>query len=112
MSIKEPTKLLASDMATALAGAFQAAIPKYDVSFTIRHNDHKAVYETAASEIESWGPHNGPRFVSEEEKRKAIETDSIWEACWYPDTPIGSYSIAASTLEALLLALILFGEEN
>ena len=36
-----------------------------------------------------------------EEKLKAIELDSVWELQWYPDTPIGSYYVAASSLEAI-----------
>ena len=40
-------------------------------------------------------------FVSPEELKKAIAEDSVWILHWYPDTPIGSYSILASSLEAL-----------
>ena len=40
-------------------------------------------------------------WVSPEEKLKAIELDSVWELQWYPDTPIGSYYVAASSLEAI-----------
>lgn len=38
-------------------------------------------------------------FVSPEDYRKCIETDSLWVIQWYPDTPIGSYIVSGSTLE-------------
>jgi hypothetical protein len=63
----------------------------------ITHNDHKNVYYT----IEDHYSIDDREWVSPEEKQKAIELDSVWELHWYPDTPIGSYKVAASSLEAI-----------
>lgn len=73
--------------------------------------EHSSLYLTFNSE-------NGPSYqsvadvadddrflldwVSAEERAAAIQSNSIWTLQWYPDTPIGSYSVSASTLEALL----------
>ena len=69
-------------------------------SLHIVFNDHKTTYET----IDDW---MGSRdfWVSEEEHQKAVAQDTIWVAHWYPHTPIGSYTVAASSLEAVLKAL-------
>ena len=48
-------------------------------------------------------------WVSDVEKDKAIKTNSHWNIQWYPDTPIGSYYISGSSLEAILNAAL---EEN
>lgn len=62
----------------------------------------------------SFNEDNGPNYqtvaecaddhywVSEEEKQKGSDTNRMWEIQWYPDSPVGSHSIAASSLEALL----------
>lgn len=41
-------------------------------------------------------------WVSDDEREKGIATNSMWQLQWYPDTPIGSYTIAASSLTALV----------
>ena len=48
-------------------------------------------------------------WISEEEKQKAMETNRMWSLQWYPDTPVGSYSVSASSLPALL-QYVLSGE--
>jgi hypothetical protein len=53
------------------------------------------MYET----IEEFYDHTD--FISPEEWSKAVAEDSVWVLQWYPDTPIGSYIVAASTLEAI-----------
>ena len=75
----------------------------------------------------SWNDGNGPNYqsvkdyvecseyskenwVSPEEKQKAIDTNSMWTAHWYPDTPIGFYYVHASTFAALLKYLEEFEE--
>ena len=45
------------------------------------------------------------RFRSMDERQEAIDTNSLWELQWYPDTPIGSYSISAPTLPKLMAFL-------
>lgn len=72
-------------------------LPKHAAGLYITHNDHKNVYYT----IEDHYSIDDREWVSLEEKQKAIELDSVWELHWYPDTPIGSYKVVASSLEAI-----------
>lgn len=76
-------------------------------SLTIGFNDSNAPnYNTVKAYLEGW-PDGADHtdWVSEEERAKAIETNSWWNAHWYPDTPVGFCSISASSLPALLTAL-------
>jgi hypothetical protein len=73
-------------------------LPKHAAGLYITHNDHKNVYCTIE---DHYGYIDDREWVSPEEKLKAIELDSVWELHWYPDTPIGSYKVAASSLEAI-----------
>jgi len=75
---------------------------------SIQWNDDIGANYSTAAEIIAENAHDyydDESFISPEEKQKCIETNSIWTAHWYPDTPIGSYHLHASTFEALLKAL-------
>jgi hypothetical protein len=72
--------------------------PRHAASLYLEHNDHKNYYQTIEEVCENY-EHD---WISEEERKKAIETDSVWTLQWYPDTPIGSHCYAASTFEALM----------
>lgn len=74
-------------------------LPDHKCSLTIVHNDHKNIYQSAEEWIEE---NTFYQWISEEEKKKAIENDSIWTIQVYPETPIGFYAYAASNLETLL----------
>ena len=74
--------------------------PKYSVALYIEHNDHKTVYTTVTDWLE--GMECPPEFKSPESRQRCIDTDSLWVMQWYPNTAIGSYSIAAPTLDELL----------
>ena len=74
--------------------------PKHDAGLHLEHNPHKNVYET----IEEYEHQNEDCWVSQEEKKKAIETNDYWRLQWYPDTPVGFYVLMAHNLEALLEA--------
>jgi hypothetical protein len=41
-------------------------------------------------------------WKNEECRKRAIETNELWELTWYPTTPIGSYTIYAPTFEELI----------
>jgi hypothetical protein len=73
-------------------------LPKHAAALFLTHNDHKSVYESVE---DHFGHLDDGGWVSPEERLKAIELDSVWELQWYPDTPIGSYYVAASSLEAI-----------
>lgn len=59
-------------------------------------------YMSVGEWLESGGPGCKTDWISEEERTKGIATNSMWELQWYPETPIGSYRLAASSLPALL----------
>lgn len=85
--------------------------PAHKGSLSLTHNEHKSLYQAA----EEWLTDNeysptdpsGPgwlRWTSPEERQKAIDADSIWTLHWYPETPVGFYTISASDLDTLLEA--------
>lgn len=75
-------------------------LPAHKCGLSIEHNEHRNYYETAERFIADRDL--AACFESPEEMRKAIETDSVWTLQWYPETPVGSYIVAASTLYDLL----------
>ncbi len=75
--------------------------PKHKCSMTLTHNRHLDYYDTAAQFIAD--DRNAFNFKSAEAVRRSIDTNEIWELQWYPDTPIGYYSVAAPTLDEVLV---------
>jgi len=73
-------------------------------SLTLSFNDITAPnYATVKEYNEKWSTDNEPYdWVSDEEKAKAIELNSMWCLHWYPDTPGGFFSVAANSLDVLL----------
>ena len=76
--------------------------PAHKAGLHLIHNEHRDYYQTA----KEWIEEQADDYLSwpAGEKEKAIAEDSIWVLHWYPDTPIGFYCLAASTLEACLAA--------
>jgi len=74
-------------------------LPKHKGSLTITHNEHKGWYQTLADHLAG---DLSSIDISEEERLKAIELDSLWVIQWYPDTPVGFCCVGASTLEKAL----------
>ncbi len=74
-------------------------MPRHKAGLFLTHNEHRGYYETAAEFIEN--RELADDFESPEAMQKAIDDDSIWILQWYPDTPIGSHRIAASSLEEI-----------
>lgn len=80
--------------------------PEHKAGLTLTHNDHRGVYQS----VEDWdadqqrGSDGGAwyEWVSDEERQRAIESDSVWTLQWYPDTPVGFFALAASDLNVLL----------
>lgn len=77
--------------------------PEHKASLTLTHNDHKSYYQTVAESIER-GDHGYDRWINEEQKKKAVESNDCWMIQWFPDTPVGSCTLAAADLAALLEA--------
>ena len=80
-------------------------------SLSIEFNRHKAHYDTAAVAIRD-GTYRNAEWVSIAEKQNAIEKDSVWTLQWYPDTPIGFYELAASSLDAVIRAALEYDAEE
>lgn len=77
---------------------------KYSCLF-IEFNAHKLNY-VPADEAVLDGTYRNADWVSDAEKEKAMETDSVWTLQWYPDTPVGFYQLAASSLDAVIRAAL------
>jgi hypothetical protein len=104
-----------ADYADAVAKRYNAALlaevdrlkalglPDHKCGLYLEHNAHRDVYEN----IEQWiaDQVDEDDWVSPEERAKAIAEDSVWTLQWYPDTPIGFFRRAASSLDALLAEL-------
>lgn len=73
--------------------------PKH-ISLTLHHNPHTGYYETAEEYLSR--PFE-QEIKCEEHYDRMIDTNEIWELFWHPDTPIGSFSYVAPTLEELLV---------
>ena len=71
-------------------------------TFMLSFNDGCAInYMTVRQWVEE-GPEDAREgWVSAAEMKKAMATNSMWRLQWYPETPVGSHSIQASSLEAL-----------
>lgn len=78
--------------------------PRHAASMTITHNAHLDYYMTVAVHLADLDDRDriSPSFDSPEERQRCIDTNELWDVVWYPDTPIGSYYVAASTLDGAL----------
>lgn len=63
-------------------------------------NDHRNVYETAAQALE--GLRDFARDVPPDVLAKIIETDTLIDLHFYPETPIGFYKVLHYDLDAAL----------
>jgi hypothetical protein len=75
--------------------------PRHAGGLHITHNQHKGNYETVAQALER-GTYAREDFPDLEELAKAIETDSVWEIQWYPNTPVASCTVCAATFTRAL----------
>lgn len=75
--------------------------PKHSCSLSLEHNPHKNNYQTVEAYCEFFCA-DPEYWISEENYKKACETDELWILQWYPDTPIGSYTVCADNLQDLL----------
>ena len=72
--------------------------PRHKVSMHITHNNHLSYYETVERALEC-GTYDAKDFIDPNEMAAAIANNEVWEIQWYPDTPIGSYTVLATTFE-------------
>lgn len=98
-----------TDLDTILRSLIKGKFSSIHISF----NDlHACNYMTAKQwadefptdkDISSYN--NLDQWVSPEERKKALENNSVWSAQWYPDTPVGFCILYASSFNALITAL-------
>ena len=87
-------------------------LPKH-ISFSLLHNDFATYHETAAQAISNDQQYFGDEdWVNSEQKTKAIETNEIWTAQWYPRTSVGFYVSHAADLDVLLKHLEEFEDDD
>ncbi len=75
------------------------------------NDDHAANYVNAQQWHDEYGFYTGDDedridWVSEDERLKAIATNSVWTLQYYPNTPVGFNCIGASSLPAILRAFL------
>ena len=68
----------------------------------IEINHHRDYYQSAADWIEDRKGFECPPEIEPDVRAKIIETDTIIDIQFYPDTPIGSYEIVHYDLDAAL----------
>jgi hypothetical protein len=76
-------------------------LPKHNCGLYLAHNAYRDIYQSIAQAVENL---EDCYTWSAEEKKNALETEELWTLQWYPDTPVGFYAVAASSLEKLLEA--------
>ena len=80
-------------------------LPRHKCGLYITHNQNRDYYETAEEYIESRESlEDGPTVVfgSAENRQRCIDTNELWEVCWFPDTPVGSYQVMGPTLKIVM----------
>lgn len=80
----------------------QMNFPKHKAGLTLTHNEHLGNYQTVEEFLSIGNYCEGLEWKNKEQREMAIKYNELWTLNWYPDTPVGSYSIAAPTLEKLL----------
>lgn len=83
----------------------EIVIPKHAAGFSLRHNENRTLYRTVAEELDvsaSGDYYADDSWAAPGEKQAAIDTNELWTAQWYPDTPVGFIVVHASTLERLV----------
>lgn len=65
----------------------------------LEHNTHKSNYEETSTALTKLLE---DEEINRKEYSEMLTADSIWSLQWYPNTPIGSYSIYSATFEGIL----------
>jgi hypothetical protein len=65
-------------------------------------NEHRDYYETAEQKLEELSAMECPPDIDADVRKVMIETDTIVSLQFYPDTPIGSYSIYHYDVDAAI----------
>jgi hypothetical protein len=75
-------------------------------SFHLTFNDPSAINYMSVKQWVEEGPEGAKEgWVSEVEMQRAMEMNAMWRLQWYPETPVGSSELQASSLAALMAGL-------
>lgn len=73
-------------------------LPRH-INMKIEHQPHALSYQS----VDKWLALNRDMLdavdVTDEDAAAMRETGEIWVMTWHPNTPVGSYSVAAATLD-------------
>lgn len=72
------------------------------LNFSITYNDHKLGYETVDEYLNSNYSGFSTANYEQEDIKKAILTDTLWEMIIYPRTPVSNIKFMASSLSKLM----------
>ncbi len=90
-----------------LAGMIINALPaRHGFGLSLRHNPHFGYHESVGEYLNSHDGYEQSEWISEQDYQKSLATGELWELIWYPDSPVGSYTIRGATLEAILIGVI------
>ena len=73
--------------------ALKELLSKCKCGVFITVNQHRNYYQSVNDKLDEIACLEDPPDISEDVRNKIIETDTVIEIQFYPDTPIGSYSV-------------------
>ena len=71
------------------------------VELMIRHQPHVGDYRSVVEWLEMVDALD-VHEIEPEDRAEILRTGEVWEICWHPNTPVGSHSVCAATLERAL----------
>lgn len=83
-----------------LETGLEGLLPKHDFGLFLEHNAHRGYYEPAEMYLKNADEGD----ISEEMRKRCIETNQIWKLQWYPDNATSFYVVYAPTLREALEA--------
>ena len=87
------------------AAALVAAHLPHHIELSIRHNPWRGDYKTVEEWLEIATTYEGLELGAGD-RAAIVAAGEAWEITWYPETPVGSCTVAAASLaRALELAL-------
>lgn len=69
-------------------------------------NEHRDYYASAAERLDELALLECPPDIIEGHRERMVETNTVIELQFYPDTPIGSYSMVGADIDAVLDAAL------
>ena len=88
-------------------------LPEHKGSLSIIHNDHLSVYQTVEQYIaEESSGYKEFQWKSEQDYKKAVETNELWSMRWSPSGSRAYVTIYAPTFTDLIKTMITNTEGN